>query len=229
MSNPRPESGNLSDTSACLTVVAAACPDHDSEWEDIDSDGEPMRSSLTPTPEELACRQFLSDKSDAGKNNTGSRELLATSPKQATAAGRDSSCIKYEMVRNGGPNGIPVFDELGYQLDYYKVTGSAYGSRSSMLGKSRYKSENQLTKEEHRKGKIMGTPRNNVSALTLMAWKERVSRDLGIPYHTVIMEDFEEWQERGFVAEPGEFEAVNISKEKRDMIDKLATGSAYRK
>lgn len=160
------------------------------------------------------------DVNDPGKHDTGD-EPLATSPK--------SSYIKYEMVRKGGPNGPPVFDELGYQLDYGKVTGSGYGSKASKLGKSRHKSEKEMMEEQHRKGKIMGTPKNNVSALTLLAWDERVSRDLGIPFHTVVMEHFEEWQERGFVAEPGEFEASNMSKERSDLLTKLAVGSAFRK
>lgn len=96
-------------------------------------------------------------------------------------------------------------------------------------GRSRYKSEKELDKEENRKRKIIGTPKDKVSALTLTAWEERVSRDLGIPFHTVEMEHFEEWQEKGFVAEPGEFEAVNMSKEKSDLLSTLATGSAFRK
>lgn len=234
MSNLRSESRNLSDTFARFNDEASACPDGDSEWEDIDSDEEPLRSSLRPTRGELAWREYFSERgrmpmsisdgaavNDPGKHDTGSKEPLATSPK--------SSYIKYEMVRKGGPNGPPVFDELGYQLDYYKVTGSAYGSKASKLGKSRYKSEKEMMEEERRKRKIMGTPKNNVSALTLLAWDERVSRDLGIPFHTVVMEHFEEWQGRGFVAEPGEFEASKMSKERSDFVTKLAVGSAFRK
>lgn len=68
-----------------------------------------------------------------------------------------------------------------------------------------------------------------MSALTLMAWDERVSRDLGIPFHTVVMEHFEEWQEKGFVPEPGEFQAVTMSKEKSDLLVTLATGSGFGK
>lgn len=230
MFNLRSEPRNLSsDTSARFIDVAATYPDDNSEWEDIDSDGEPIRSSLRPTHEELACKKALSDKNDAGKHDTGNKESVAPSPKQTTAAERHSSYIKYEMVCSGGPNGPPVFDDLGYQLDYYKVTGSPYGSRSSRLGRSRYKTQNKLMKEQHKKGKIMGTPIDDVSALTLMGWDERVSRDLGIPYHTVVMEHYEEWQERGFVAEPGEFDAVNISQDKQNLLLKLATGSAFRK
>ncbi|MCJ1463387.1 hypothetical protein MMC07_001994 [Pseudocyphellaria aurata] len=194
--------------------VAAVCADSDSDWVSVDSDEERLRSILYPTHEE---------------NGTSSEELFDTSPKKASAAELHRSYMKYDLVRKGGPSGSPVYDELGYQLDYHKLTGNAYSSRSSKPGKPRYKSERELDKEEHRKRKIMGTPKNNVSALTLMAWNERVSRDLMIPFHTVQMEHFEEWQERGFVAEPGEFEAVNMSEEKRNFITNLACGSAFRK
>lgn len=84
------------------------------------------------------------------------------------------------------------------------------------------------SRENARKGEIMGTPQENVSALTSMAWNDRVSRELGIPYHKVEMKHFEELARRGFVGRPGEFEAVNISKEENERIMKLCTGSAFR-
>ena len=84
------------------------------------------------------------------------------------------------------------------------------------------------SQEDARKGEIMGTARENVSALTHMAWNDRVSRELGIPYHKVEMKHFEELARSGFVGRPGEFEAVNISKEENERITKLSTGSAFR-
>jgi hypothetical protein len=83
--------------------------------------------------------------------------------------------------------------------------------------------------EQIRKCEIMGTPREQVSAMTLMAWDDRVARELGIDYHKVEMKHFEELKRRGFVAQEGEFEAKNISEEERERITTLATGSAFRR
>ena len=127
MFNLRSETRNSSDTSAPFLDEAATYPDGDSEWEDIDSDGEPLRSSLKPTHEELALRQFFSDKdgvsmpksnrADEESRNTGRKAPRATSPNnETTAAERYSPYHKYEMVRKGGPNGPPVYDELGLQM-----------------------------------------------------------------------------------------------------------------
>ena len=74
----------------------------------------------------------------------------------------------------------------------------------------------------------MGTVKDHVSALTHMAWDDRVARELGIPYHKVEMEHFEELAKRGFVGKEGEFEAKNMSEEERNRISRLATGSAFR-
>ena len=86
----------------------------------------------------------------------------------------------------------------------------------------------QEGREEDRKCEIMGTPKDNVSGLTLSAWKDRVARELGIPYHKVEMKHYEILAERGFVGKEGEFEAENISQEERDRLLKLSTGSAFR-
>lgn len=158
------ETRNTSDTSACFSDEAATHPDGESEWEDIDSDEEPMRSSLKPTHQELALRECLSDKdgvsivksnqadeNDRDIRGTGSKEAIATSSKKITAAERDSAYHKKEMVCKGGPNGPPVYDELGYQLDYYKVTG-----RPTKLGKSWYKSEKEFGQGGNQKKKDHG-------------------------------------------------------------------------
>lgn len=72
----------------------------------------------------------------------------------------------------------------------------------------------------------MNTDDKDVSALVLMAWIDRVSRDLGIPYHMVEMEDFEEWYAKGFRAEPGEFK--NIPQSEQERITALETGCVFR-
>jgi hypothetical protein len=62
-----------------------------------------------------------------------------------------------------------------------------------------------------------------------MAWEDRVVRELGKPYHKVVMEDFEEVHRRGIKYHTDEFVAGNMSKKETDRISKLATGIAFRK
>lgn len=74
----------------------------------------------------------------------------------------------------------------------------------------------------------MDTKRENVSAMTYIAWDDRVARELGIPYHNVEMTHFEELASRGFVGKEGKFEAVNMSEEERERLSGLCTGAAFR-
>jgi hypothetical protein len=50
----------------------------------------------------------------------------------------------------------------------------------------------------------MGTKMENVSALTYMAWDDRVAKELGIPYHNVEMTHFEELASWGSTGKEGE-------------------------
>lgn len=129
-----------------------------------------------------------------------------------------------------GPNGPPVYDELGYEMDYAKVLQAQRPISRRSRGSKKYEAMMERSaREQERKREIMGTPKDNVSAMTLMAWDDRVARELGKPTHRVEMEDYEELARRGFQAKLGEFEAKNISKEECDRISREATGSAFRK
>ena len=124
-----------------------------------------------------------------------------------------------------GPQGSPTFDKLGYELDYKAVSGAGRGRR-----KSRKQREDDLerdTRERKRKDEIMNISKQTKTTMTNMARDDRVARDLGIAYHEVGMEEYEEWYKKGFRVEPGEFE--NIPKEEQDRIFDLAVGSAFRK
>ncbi|KAI9785890.1 MAG: hypothetical protein M1839_008156 [Geoglossum umbratile] len=129
-----------------------------------------------------------------------------------------------------GPSGPPVFDEMGFELDYNKVAGSRRRPGCRTMSYEKYEEMlEQDRREGDRKAEIMGTEKNKISAVTLMAWDDRISRDLSIPYHLVDMEDFEEWYRRGFRAEGAEFEAKNMSEEERERLTNISIGSAFRK
>lgn len=81
-----------------------------------------------------------------------------------------------------------------------------------------------MAREGDRKAEMMNTSKYKQ---TMMAQDDRVAKDLGIPYHEVGIQEYEELHKKGFRAKPGEFE--NIPKRESDRITKLATGSAFRK
>lgn len=143
----------------------------------------------------------------------------------------DSSSTEDDPVQrclNKGPNGSPTYDSLGYELDYHAIAAATRRPRARS-GKKYMEMLERERNEDDRKTELMGMNRNEVSAFSMTAWDDRVSRDLGIPYHKVKMEHFEEWYEKGFRAQPGEFNAKNITPEDEKRINKLAVGSAFRK
>jgi hypothetical protein len=117
----------------------------------------------------------------------------------------------------------PKFDELGYEIDYRKVDASR--TRGKRMSIEQFEKE---CAESARKREIMGTPREAVSAMTSMAWDDRVATIVGKPYHKVTIKDYEEVHRLGHRFEPGEFVAKNMSKKECDRITKLAIGSAFR-
>jgi hypothetical protein len=122
----------------------------------------------------------------------------------------------------------PIYDALGYEIDPAKVAKAK--RRPRQLSPDSYmKMLDDDRRENDRKAEIMGTHRDQVSAMTMMAWEDRVARELGKPFHKVVMEDFEEVHRRGIKFHPDEFVAAKMSKNETDRISKLATGSAFRK
>lgn len=59
-------------------------------------------------------------------------------------------------------------------------------------------------------------------------WKDRVSKDLGLPWHKVGVEEFREWEKRGFKkARRGEYEEFWEAERRRMM--RLMSGASLRK
>jgi len=59
-------------------------------------------------------------------------------------------------------------------------------------------------------------------------WKDRVSKDLNVPWHRVGVKEFEEWEKRGFKkARKGEYENPTI--EERARMLRLLSGASLRK
>jgi len=123
---------------------------------------------------------------------------------------------------------VPIYDELGYELDPEKIAKAKKRTLKRRSPEAYMKMINQQLKEQNRKADIMGTPNDKVSGITLMAWDNRVGRELGKPYHKVCMGDYEEISRRGIKFKRGEFLHENISPEKRDWLMTLTTGGDFR-
>lgn len=59
-------------------------------------------------------------------------------------------------------------------------------------------------------------------------WKDRVSKDLNVPWHKITVEHFKEWEKKGFrKARRGEYE--NPTEEERKRMLRLMNGASLRK
>ena len=139
-----------------------------------------------------------------------------------------------EQVRRKGLNGSPTYDTLGYELDkeyIIKKLSNRMPSRRSAWGKKAMDHFAEERRKTKRKVEILGLNKheNNISPFDEFVWDDKVARDLGIAYHLVGMEEYEEWKKRGFSVKEGELERENIPEEERERISRLATGSALRK
>jgi hypothetical protein len=59
-------------------------------------------------------------------------------------------------------------------------------------------------------------------------WKDRASKDLGLPWHKIEVRHFEEWEKRGFrKAKSGEYQ--NFPKEQSHRMITMMSGASLRK
>jgi hypothetical protein len=165
----------------------------------------------------------------AARNPPISKEQAAKWPVGAKVApsesrksfGPNDPCQK--LLRRG-PTGRPVYDELGFEYSYEKVAGSSRRRRPNFS-----KIEEMMEREGREEKKIMeimGCIDKDSYWRVKDAWQDKVSRDLGIPYHEVELEEWEVWHERGFKATREEFEDLDEEEKKR--ISRLGQGSALR-
>ena len=188
-----------------------------------------------------------STKSPPNKRDAEDQETLPPPPAKRRKSGngvappssKSASWIatdlrREEQVRRKGLNGSPTYDTLGYELDkeyIIKKTSNRMPSARSAWGKKAMDHFDKKRRETERKVKILGLAKsyNNISPFDEFAWDDKVARDLGIAYHLVGMEEYEEWKNKGFSVKEGELERENIPEEERERISRLASGSALRK
>jgi hypothetical protein len=133
-----------------------------------------------------------------------------------------------------GPKGSPTFDKSGFELDWEKVAHwmepKPYNKAKMIRGMDRAvekaQSDAKLMAEIFfEKGEV---PENPEYGGGKEYWKDRVSKDLNVPWHRVGVEHFNEWEKKGFKkARKGEYE--NPSEVERKRMLRLMSGASLRK
>ncbi|PVH68753.1 hypothetical protein DL98DRAFT_662030 [Cadophora sp. DSE1049] len=133
-----------------------------------------------------------------------------------------------------GPNGSPTYDKAGFQLDYHKVADwmkpTPYNKSRMVNGMEKAIAKSQAESEQmaeifFEKGEAPKDARNSQGK---DFWKDRVSKDLSVPWHKITVEHFKEWEKKGFKkARRGEYE--NPSEEERKRMLRLMSGASLRK
>jgi hypothetical protein len=133
-----------------------------------------------------------------------------------------------------GPNGSPTFDKSGFVLDYNKVANrmkpSGYNKGAIVRGMESavdriYRERREMAAIFFEKGEA---PANPEHARGDDYWKDRVSKDLNVPWHKIGVEHFREWEKKGFKkASRGEYETFSDAERKRGL--RLLSGASLRK
>ncbi|KAG9780824.1 hypothetical protein KCU88_g3642, partial [Aureobasidium melanogenum] len=187
----------------------AFCPETDPEW---------MRNP-EPLPPPAKKRMNAAEKDE---------RLIEESARDPNSMFHD----KYVCLKKG-PRGSPTYDQAGFQLDYKKVKEAmqpkAYNKSSIVGGMERH-----LKKVEQEKAKMAeiffrpGTVPQDLSPFDEAYWKDRVSKDLGIPFHKINVAAFQKWEREGFEKQwPSDYKS--FSKAEKDRMLRLRMGCIYRK
>ena len=151
--------------------------------------------------------------------------LRPPSPKRRRKDPPPTSPDPIEICRRKGPRGSPTYDELGFELDYEKVAKSIRRPRP-LSGKALAGLDADM-KNTERKAKVLGVAPEEFSNIAENHLDDRIARDLGLAFHEVGMEEFEEWNRRGFKVDYKDL--TNVSQEETDRVYRLMVGSALRK
>ena len=159
------------------------------------------------------------------KEDGNIKELQPPSPKKRRKSTPPLSQAPMDVCRRKGPRGSPTYDEVRCELDYdFIMKCSGRPKPYSERGLQRL-AEKQ--KEDERKRDIMEVGECGVIKLPTSALEDKVAKDLGLHFHEVGIEEFEQWHQKGFRRQKGELE--DPSEEERKKLGRLETGSALRK
>ncbi|KAH6721737.1 hypothetical protein BKA61DRAFT_505885 [Leptodontidium sp. MPI-SDFR-AT-0119] len=133
-----------------------------------------------------------------------------------------------------GPNGSPTYDKSGFQLDYHKVADwmKPKGYNKSRIVNGMEKAIARAQSESQQMAEIFfekgEAPADTKNCRGTDYWKDRVSKDLNVPWHKITVEHFKEWERKGFKkARKGEYE--DFTEEERKRMLRLMSGASLRK
>lgn len=169
----------------------------------------------------------------SNKDSYDAKAVEARRAKDARLKDRSQADIRrQENLLRRGPTGAPIYDTQGFELDYAKVLKSRRRPRGAR-GRSSKAYMKMIEKELAETGEIeqiMGLPKNGLGSGTVRsAVRDRVAKDLNVPWHKIELLQYRQWKEAGFKADPEEFKLMNISEEERERLLELSIGSAFRK
>jgi hypothetical protein len=133
-----------------------------------------------------------------------------------------------------GPNGSPTYDKSGFQLDYGKVADwmAPKPCNKGAVVRGMDRSIERWKKERKEMAEIFfekgEAPSDDHFTEGDDYWKDRVSKDLGVPWHKIEVKHFEEWEKRGFPKARRE-EYENPSKKEWTRMMGLMSGASLRK
>ena len=158
-------------------------------------------------------------------DDSNKEALRPPSPKRRRKQTPPLDMDPVSVCQRKGPRGSPTYNKLGYELDYdYVAKVSRIRSRPSL--KQLEKRMDATDKKNARKVEMMGMSEKQ-RELHEPAWDDRVARDLGIAFHEVGVEEYEEWHKRGFKASAEDFK--DPSEEEKERLFGLSRGCALRK
>ncbi|KAI1624352.1 hypothetical protein EDD37DRAFT_650232 [Exophiala viscosa] len=148
-----------------------------------------------------------------------------------------SSHEKY-VCYDKGPNGSPTYDQSGFQFDYFRV---AEWMKPMRVNKNRA----QRVRKQERHFKKHADDLDRINALFFLDGqgpskgennyvelliKDKVSKDLGIPFHHIGVAEVEEWARRGFPKQdPRAYVAATMTEEEKKRLLFLLRGASLRK
>lgn len=119
-----------------------------------------------------------------------------------------------------GPSGSPTYDKQGFELDYWKVADWMGANLRRKPNFDRMMAHFDAEKtDERRMAEIFFEEGSAPEDTTYVDhWRDRVSKDLRVPWHKVWVKEFEEWERRGFPkAKKGEWQHFLEQERKRVM------------
>jgi hypothetical protein len=149
----------------------------------------------------------------------------------------DHNFYELNVCYEKGPKGSPTYDKSGFHLDYEKVVEwkrpKPYNKSAIMNGMD--KAVDSAEKRRAAMAKIFfepgAAPEDDIyHGSDDMYWRDRVSKDLDIPWHKVGVKEFQTWEKKGFrKAKKGEYSEANATQAERDRMTRLLSGASLRK